>query len=145
MPKSVFIATFPFPPEAVYAAMVDLSVWQWRSDLIGLEVHEDGRSFTEIGRSGSRTLFTITEKSPGKRYAFRMEHPNFTGEWSGEFAAVPGGAQVTFTEDLRMSRPLLRLLAPLFLPLKKMQKAYAADLLFYLTERARDAAPSSSA
>ena len=146
MPKSVYQVVFPYPPLTVYAAMTDLSRWQWRSDLKGLEVQEGGAAFTEIARGGGRTHFTITQQIPGVRYAFLMEHENFTGDWSGEFTAVSGGTRVTFTENLRMKRLPLRLLAPLFLPLKKMQKTYATDLMLFLSEHAQDySAPFSCA
>lgn len=137
MPKSVYEAFFPFPPETVYAAMTDLSCHQWRSDLCGLTVHEGGNSFTELAKGGGQTLFTITKKVPCKHYAFDMEHENFTGCWSGEFFLVSSGTRVVFTETLHMKRLPLRLLAPVFLPLKKMQKTYAQDLQMYLSSLGR--------
>lgn len=138
MPKSVYQAVFPYPAEAVYHAMADLSCWQWRSDLAGLEILENGNAFMEISKNGSRTHFTITEKQIGSRYAFEMEGEWFTGQWLGEFSAVPGGTRVVFTEKIRMKRWPLRLIAPLCLPLKKMQKTYAIDLMIHLSEHARE-------
>ena len=138
MPKSVYQAVFPYPAEVVYHAVADLSCWQWRSDLAGLEILENGNAFMEISKNGSRTHFTITEKQIGSRYAFEMEGEWFTGQWLGEFSTVPGGTRVVFTEKIRMKRWPLRLIAPLCLPLKKMQKTYAIDLMIHLSEHARE-------
>lgn len=140
MPNSVYQAVFPYPPEIVYHAVADLQCWQWRSDLDGLEIREGGNTFTETAKNGSRTRFTITENQPSRRYAFEMEGEQFTGQWLGEFCAVPGGTRAIFTEKIRMKRWPLRLLAPLFLPLKKMQKTYAIDLMIHLSDHAPEIA-----
>lgn len=136
MPNSVYRAVFPYPPEAVYHAVADLHCWQWRSDLAALELGAGGGSFTEIAKNGSHTHFTITENQPNRRYALQMEGEAFTGQWLGEFSAAPGGTRVVFTEKIRMKRWPLRLLAPLFLPLKSMQKTYAIDLMIHLSDHA---------
>lgn len=140
MPKSVYQAVFPYPVEVVYHAVANLQSWQWRSDLAGLEIQESGNAFTEISKNGSRTHFIITEKRIDSRYAFEMEGEAFTGQWLGEFFAVPGGTRVIFTEKIRMNRWPLRLIAPLCLPLKKMQKTYAIDLMLHLSDHAQEIA-----
>lgn len=140
MPNSIYRAVFPYPPEAVYHAVADLHCWQWRSDLATLELGAVGGSFTETAKNGSRTHFIITENQPNRRYALQMEGEWFTGQWLGEFSAVPGGTRVVFTEKIRMKRWPLRLIAPLCLPLKKMQKTYAIDLMIHLSEHAREIA-----
>ena len=137
MPNSVYRAVFPYPPEAVYHAVADLHCWQWRSDLAALELGADGGSFTETAKNGSRTHFIITEKQIGSRYALQMEGETFTGQWLGEFFAVSSGTRVVFTEKIRMNRWPLRLIAPLCLPLKSMQKTYAIDLMLHLSDHAQ--------
>ena len=57
-------ALLPHPPERVWAAVTDLENWQWRSDLRCLDVTGDD-TFTEYGRGGSPTRFTVTDRRPG--------------------------------------------------------------------------------
>lgn len=88
---------FPAPVETVWNLVTDLDHWQWRSDLKGLTVTGPD-TFTEHGRDGFSTRFTITCRKANALWEFTLENENLTGTWRGEFRAVEDGTRVTFTE-----------------------------------------------
>ena len=58
-----------------------------------------------------------------------MENQNFTGEWRGTFSETSqGGTRIVFTEQLKMKKPMMRLVAHVFMNLQKMQRKYVRDL-----------------
>ena len=85
-------ALLPHPPERVWATVTDLENWQWRSDLRRLDVTGDD-TFTEYGRGGFPTRFTVTDRRPASLWAFDLENESLTGRWTGNSprrAAAPG-------------------------------------------------------
>ena len=122
-------ARFSSPLEAVWEAVTDNTDFSWRSDLDHIDTKPDGVTFVEYPKKGSETVFTITEKQPGRLYAFHMEHAMFTGEWTGEFSKTEDdGTEVVFTERLTIRNPAVWLLSYLLMDLRGMQEAYARDL-----------------
>lgn len=120
---------FSAPLAAVWEIVTDNTDFSWRSDLDHIENKPDGVTFVEYPKKGSETVFTITEKQPGRLYAFHMEHAMFTGEWTGEFSeAEGGGTEVVFTERLTIRNPLVWLLSYLLMDLRGMQETYIRDL-----------------
>lgn len=119
---------FKADPQRVWDVVTDNEHTGWRSDVQTVEIQGD-KAFIERTPQGHETRFTITEKQPCKAYAFTMENKMFTGQWRGDFEALPdGGCRITFFESVRMRNPIARLLAPLLLNLPKMQQAYMRDL-----------------
>lgn len=118
-------ALLPHPPERVWAAVTDLENWQWRSDLRRLDV-TGGDTFTEYGRGGSSTRFTVTDCRPASLWAFDLENESLTGRWTGEFSLEGSGTRVTFTETIAVKKPWMRLFVRGYL--RRQQARYLADL-----------------
>lgn len=128
MKKSSITARFSNDVKDVWQRVTDNENWSWRSDLAQLEVLGPG-IFAETDKEGRRTIFRVTAKEYCRYYAFDMEGENFTGHWSGRFYSLEdNGCKVRFNEEIRMKKPVLRLLSIAMLPLKKMQENYLADL-----------------
>ena len=133
---SQMTARFSSPLEAVWEAVTDNTDFSWRSDLDHIDTKPDGVTFVEYPKKGSETVFTITEKQPGRLYAFHMEPAMFTGEWTGEFSRAPsGGTCVVFTERLRIRNPVIWLLSFALMDLHGMQQRYFHDLRVKLGEK----------
>ena len=135
---STHSALLPHPPERVWAVVTDLDHWQWRSDLRRLD-HAGEDAFTEYGRSGFPTRFTVTDRRPAAFWAFDLENANLTGRWTGEFRPEGGGTRVVFTEVITPKRRWMRLFAKGYL--RRRQARYAADLRQAL---ARESPPEKS-
>ena len=118
-------ALLPHPPERVWATVTDLENWQWRSDLRRLDVTGDD-TFTEYGRGGFPTRFTVTDRRPASLWAFDLENESLTGRWTGEFSPEGGGTRVTFTETIAVKKPWMGLFARGYL--RRQQARYLADL-----------------
>ena len=118
-------ALFPCSPERVWAVVTDLERWQWRSDLRRLD-HAGDDAFTEYGKSGFPTRFTVTDRRPPARWAFDIDNANLTGRWTGEFRPEGGGTRVTFTETIAVKKPWMRLFVRGYL--RRQQARYLADL-----------------
>ena len=131
-------ALLPCPPERVWAVVTDLERWQWRSDLRRLD-HAGDDAFTEYGKSGFPTRFTVTDRRPPARWAFDIDNANLTGRWTGEFRPEGGGTRVVFTEVITPKRRWMRLFAKGYL--RRRQARYAADLRQAL---ARESPPEKS-
>lgn len=126
--ESKITAEFKADPQRVWDVVTDNRHTGWRSDVQQVELRGD-KVFIERTPQGHETQFTITEKQPLTVYAFAMENKMFTGQWRGDFEALPdGGCRVIFCENVRMKNPIARLLAPLLLSLPKMQQTYIRDL-----------------
>ena len=131
-------ALFPCPPERVWAVVTDLDRWQWRSDLRRLD-HAGDDAFTEYGKSGFPTRFTVTDRRPAAFWAFDLEIADLTGRWTGEFRPEGGGTRVVFTEVITPKRRWMRLFAKGYL--RRRQARYTADLRQAL---ARESPPEKS-
>lgn len=126
MKSSTIIADFRSPAETVWKIVTDNADFRWRSDLSDLVVSEDGLHFSEFTKNGFETQFVITEKKPYTRYAFDIQNKNMRGRWTGVFSPTDGGTRVSFTEEVEIANPVMRLLAGSYL--RKQQAAYIADL-----------------
>ena len=128
MKTSTITAEFAAAPAQVWAIVTDQQNTGWRSDLDRVEVVCD-TEFVEYTKRGFATHFRITDIEPVKTYAFSMENQNFTGEWRGTFSETSqGGTRIVFTEQLKMKKPMMRLVAHVFMNLQKMQRKYVRDL-----------------
>lgn len=120
---------FPEDVRRVWEVVTDNEDTAWRSDLSRTEASADGREFTEYTKKGFRTDFIITLKQPYSRYEFRLQNRYIRGYWTGIFSELPeGGSEVCFTETIEIKNPFMRILARLFMDLKKMQRTYIHDL-----------------
>ena len=129
MRSSTIEAEFSSKIEDVWKAVTNNEDYGWRSDLKKIEVSKGGKSFTEYTKDGFETKFIITNKVEFERYEFNMESRNLTGHWIGLFEKTPsGGTKITFTENITMKNPIMKLLSYIFLDLKKMQQTYISDL-----------------
>ena len=124
---------FPAPVETVWNLVTDLDHWQWRSDLKGLTITGPD-TFTEHGRDGFSTRFTITCRKANALWEFTLENENLTGTWRGEFRAVEDGTRVTFTERIQPRKWWMRLFARR--DLQSQQRRYFEDLQRTLVNRA---------
>ena len=83
-------------------------------------------TFTEYGRGGFPTCFTVTDRRPASLWAFDLENESLTGRWTGEFSLEGSGTRVTFTETIAVKKPWMRLFVRGYL--RRQQARYLADL-----------------
>ncbi|MBE5984952.1 MAG: SRPBCC family protein [Paenibacillaceae bacterium] len=120
------IANFCNPIETVWNIVTDNTAYAWRSDVVRIEVSDDGNNFTEFTKGGFETQFTITLKNPYERYEFDMKNKNMNGHWTGIFSKDGSGTKIEFTEEIEVSNPIMNLFVKSYL--KKQQETYVIDL-----------------
>lgn len=126
MKKSTVTAKFRSPIETIWNVVTDNAVFAWRSDIVKIEISDDGNSFTEFTKDGFETKFTITTKILHERYEFDIRNKNMNGHWTGIFAKDGSDTRIEFTEEMEVANPVLRLFIKPYL--KKQQAKYLADL-----------------
>lgn len=126
------IANFCNPMETVWNIVTDNTAYAWRSDVVRIEVSDDGNNFTEFTKGGFETQFTITLKNPYERYEFDMKNKNMNGHWTGIFSRDGSGTKIEFTEEVEVSNPIMNLFVKSYL--KKQQETYVMDLKKLLGE-----------
>lgn len=126
------IANFCNPMETVWNIVTDNTAYAWRSDVVRIEVSDDGNNFTEFTKGGFETQFTITLKNPYERYEFDMKNKNMNGHWTGIFSRDGSGTKIEFTEEVEVSNPIMNLFVKSYL--KKQQETYVMDLRKLLGE-----------
>ena len=91
-----------------------------------IELLEDG--FIEYYRGEGHTFFKNIQRKKNEYYAFTMQHKLFNGEWEGKFESYNRGTKVCFQEKIHIKNFFLRLIAPLFWNLKRIQQNYITAL-----------------
>lgn len=114
------------PVALVYNIVTDNKNFQWRKEVENIELLEDG--FIEYYKGAGHTFFKNIEKKENEYYAFTMQHKLFNGEWEGKFESYNGGTKVCFQEKIYIKNFFLRLIAPLFWNLKRIQQNYIITL-----------------
>ena len=114
------------PIALVYNIVTDNKNFQWRKEVENIELLEDG--FIEYYKGGGHTFFKNIQKKENEYYAFTMQHKLFNGEWEGKFESYNGGTKVCFQEKIHIKNFFLRLIAPLFWNLKRIQQNYITAL-----------------
>ena len=114
------------PVALVYNIVTDNKNFQWRKEVENIELLEDG--FIEYYKGGGHTFFKNIQKKENEYYAFIMQHKLFYGEWEGKFESYNGGTKVCFQEKIYIKNFFLRLIAPLFWNLKRIQQNYIITL-----------------
>ena len=112
--------TIAAPPEAVYAALTDITrMGEWSPECIAAEWHDGateaaiGATFTGYNRNGDKewtTEATITELVPNERFFFDCSVRGFVfSKWGYTIEAAEGGSIVTeYAQDLRPEAALER-------------------------------------
>lgn len=126
MKKATVIARFHSSIETVWNIVTDNTTFDWRSDIVKIEVSDDGNGFTELTKDGFETEFTIVLKKPYERYEFDMKNKNMDGHWIGLFSKAGSGTKIEFTEEVEVANPIMNLFVKSYL--KKQQAAYITDL-----------------
>lgn len=126
MKKATVIARFHSSIEAVWNIVTDNTAFDWRSDIVKIEVSDDGNRFTEFTKDGFETEFTIVLKKPYERYEFDMKNKNMDGHWIGLFSKDGSGTKIEFTEEVEVANPIMNLFVKSYL--KKQQATYITDL-----------------
>ena len=126
MKKSTVIARFHSSIETVWNIVTDNTAFDWRSDIVKIEVSDDCNRFTEFTKDGFETEFTIVLKKPYERYEFDMKNKNMDGHWIGLFSKDGSGTKIEFTEEVEVANPIMNLFVKSYL--KKQQAAYIMDL-----------------
>ncbi|WP_330512637.1 SRPBCC family protein [Lacrimispora algidixylanolytica] len=124
--KSTIIANFCSPIKTVWNIVTDNTAYAWRSNVVRIEVSDDGNSFTEFTNEGFETQFTITMKNPYERYEFDMKNKNMNGHWIGLFSKDGSGTKIEFTEEVEVANPIMNLFVKSYL--KRQQETYVIDL-----------------
>ncbi|SQA77218.1 hypothetical protein [Capnocytophaga ochracea] len=114
------------PVALVYNIVTDNKNFQWRKEVENIELLEDG--FIEYYKGGGHTFFKNIQKKENEYYAFTVQHKLFNGEWEGKFESYNGGTKVCFQEKIYIKNFFLRLIAPLFWNLKRIQQNYIITL-----------------
>ena len=114
------------PVALVYNIVTDNKNFQWRKEVENIELLED--RFIEYYKGGGHTFFNNIQKKENEYYAFIMQHKLFYGEWEGKFESYNGGTKVCFQEKIHIKNFFLRLIAPLFWNLKRIQQNYITAL-----------------
>ena len=114
------------PVALVYNIVTDNKNFQWRKEVKNIELLEDG--FIEYYKGGGHTFFKNIQKKENEYYAFTVQHKLFNGEWEGKFESYNGGTKVCFQEKIYIKNFFLRLIAPLFWNLKRIQQNYITAL-----------------
>ena len=114
------------PVALIYNIVTDNKNFQWRKEVENIELLEDG--FIEYYKGGGHTFFKNIQKKENEYYAFTMQHKLFNGEWEGKFESYNGGTKVCFQEKIYIKNFFLRLIAPLFWNLKRIQQNYITAL-----------------
>ena len=123
---SIITDVIDAPITLVYNIVTDNKNFQWRKEVENIELLEDG--FIEYYKGGGHTLFNNIQKKENEYYAFTMQHKLFNGEWEGKFESYNGGTKVCFQEKIYIKNFFLRLIAPLFWNLKRIQQNYIITL-----------------
>ena len=123
---SIITDVIDAPITLVYNIVTDNKNFQWRKEVENIELLEDG--FIEYYKGGGHTLFKNIQKKENEYYAFTMQHKLFYGEWEGKFESYNGGTKVYFQEKIHIKNFFLRLIAPLFWNLKRIQQNYITAL-----------------
>ena len=126
MKKATVIARFHSSIETVWNIVTDNTAFDWRSDIVKIEVSDDGNRFTELTKDGFETEFTIVLKKPYERYKFDMKNKNMDGHWIGLFSKDGSGTKIEFTEEVEVANPIMNLFVKAYL--KKQQATYITDL-----------------
>lgn len=126
MKKATVIARFHSSIETVWNIVTDNTAFDWRSDIVKIEVSDDGNRFTELTKDGFETEFTIVLKKPYERYEFDMKNKNMDGHWIGLFSKDGSGTKIEFTKEVEVANPIMNLFVKSYL--KKQQAAYITDL-----------------
>jgi len=126
MKKATVIARFHSSIETVWNIVTDNTAFDWRSDIVKIEVSDDGNRFTELTKDGFETEFTIVLKKPYERYEFDMKNKNMDGHWIGLFSKDGSGTKIEFTEEVEVANPIMNLFVKAYL--KKQQATYITDL-----------------
>ncbi|WP_312941659.1 SRPBCC family protein [Oscillibacter sp.] len=126
MKKATVIARFHSSIEAAWNIVTDNTAFDWRSDIVKIEVSDDGNRFTEFTKDGFETEFTITLKKPYERYEFDMKNKNMDGHWIGLFSRDGSGTKIEFTEEVEVANPIMNFFVKSYL--KKQQATYITDL-----------------
>ena len=123
---SIITDVIDAPVTLVYNIVTDNKNFHWRKEVENIELLEDG--FIEYYKGGRHTLFKNIQKKENEYYAFTMQHKLFYGEWEGKFESYNGGTKVCFQEKIHIKNFFLRLIAPLFWNLKRIQQNYITAL-----------------
>ena len=123
---SIITDVIDAPVTLVYNIVTDNKNFHWRKEVENIELLEDG--FIEYYKGGGHTLFKNIQKKENEYYAFTMQHKLFNGEWEGKFELYNGGTKVCFQEKIYIKNFFLRLIAPLFWNLKRIQQNYITAL-----------------
>lgn len=126
MKKATVIARLHSSIEAVWNIVTDNTAFGWRSDIVKIEVSDDGNRFTEFTKDGFETEFTIVLKKPYERYEFDMKNKNMDGHWIGLFSKDGSGTKIEFTEEVEVANPIMNLFVKAYL--KKQQATFITDL-----------------
>lgn len=126
MKRSTVVASFKSPIETVWNVVTDHNIFDWRSDIVEIELSDDGNGFSEFTKGGFETTFFITNKKPHGIYEFDIKNKNMKGHWIGLFQIDGAGTKVEFTEEVEVANPIMNLFVKPYL--KKQQANYVADL-----------------
>lgn len=111
--------------QEVWNVVTSLDSFGWRSDLSDIKIINEER-FVEYSKDGYSTTFTITKTEPFRCWEFDMENDNITGHWKGIFTRVDNKTEITFTEDVKVKKLVMRPFVGLYL--RRQQIRYVNDL-----------------
>ncbi|MCD7826775.1 MAG: SRPBCC family protein [Clostridiaceae bacterium] len=126
MKQSVMTAEFGSSADKVWNQVTDYTDYSWRSDLSNVQIHPEDGSYTETGKTGLETVFSVTLRIPHERYEMDFENKNGSGHFAVILQKNNGRSKVTFIRELQIKGGKSRLF--LGLQMKRQQKRYVRDL-----------------
>ena len=112
--------------EAVWKAITDLNNQSWRRNIDRVEVIEEGRTFAEYTKSGTKTIFNIAEYKYLRCYELDFENENLKGHWIGNIKKTEKGTIIDITENVSVKKISHKPFVKMYL--EKQQKHYIEDL-----------------
>lgn len=125
--------TFGAEPQVVFDVITDfLKYPQWRSDVKSVVLDGEGGKGTIIHEDGASGLipYRVEIFQPPTRLVLQISDSSlpFGGTWSYKLQQVPGGTELTLTEDGIVRNPIFRVMQKLFFSPYATIDTFLADL-----------------
>ncbi len=130
MPKVNIKTKIEADIKKVWDTVTSLENYQWRSDIVKIDVLKEGSIFVEYTKDGYSTTFEITEVEYLKKYVFTLYNENISGTFIGRFSYENDKTIIDFTEEVTTKKFVMKMFLKPYL--KKQQANYVKDLKRYL-------------
>ncbi len=137
--RSTVETRFDAPIDTVWEIYTDFENQpNWRSDVVSVEISEDGQSWTEtLERSKMTIRFRLVEQSPPNRLVLKSTSDGrFEGRYVAEFRQEGGETIGTFTEEATTLGVIPKVMRFLFFNSRRFIEEHAAESKAEIRRRA---------